>query len=264
MTAVVFTQKLTSRWIDSAIASRCAVAISAMGLVFLPIFLVVIVLPRLSELAANHLPVALERKLGSYVLFTSETWLPPSRLDLPTKEAYQERVQKLAQLAGLEDVQVEFRSGLPNAFALPGNLIVLTDELVTVVADPEEVNAVIAHELGHLRQRHLIKNIVSTHLFTEAALRLNGQDGVARQMGSTLASLSLAPHYSRQHEIEADNFAINLLIKNQQSPLLLALALSRLDNYYKARGVTMGSYTSSHPDSDVRVKRAMDAAQIKK
>lgn len=264
MTSTVSTQKLTSRWIDFAIASRFTVAISAMSLVFLPIFLVVVVLPKMSELAANHLPVSVEKRLGSYILDSSETWLPPSRMDIPTKEAYQERVKKLALLAGLGAVQVEFRAGPPNAFALPGNTIVLTDGLVITVADPEEVDAVIAHELGHLRQRHLIKTIVSTNLFTEIALRLNGQDVVARQMGSTLASLSLAPHHSRQHEIEADEFAINLLIENKKSPLLLALALSRLDNYYKAKGVAVGSYTSSHPDSDIRVQRAMDAAQIKK
>ncbi len=264
MTATVSTKKLAIDWIDRAIASRWAVAICAVGLVFLPIFFVVLVLPKLSELAAIHVPVSVEKKLGNYILDSSEVWLPPSRMDLPTKEAYQERVKKLALLAGLENVRVEFRAGLPNALALPGNTIVLTDELVTVIADPEEVDAVIAHELGHLRQRHLIKKIVSTNLFTEIALRLNGQDGMARQVGSTLASLSLAPHYSRQHEIDADNFAMSLLTENKQSPLLLAQALLRLDNYYKAKGVTMGGYTSSHPDSAVRIQRATDAAQTKK
>jgi Zn-dependent protease with chaperone function len=253
----------TSRWIDTAIASRWAVAISALGLVFFPILLVVAVLPKLSELAARHVPVSVEKKLGTYVLSSGESLLPPSRMDLPTQEAYQERVKKLAQLAGLEAVQVEFRAGPPNAYALPGNIIILTDELIRVIADPDEVDAVIAHELGHLHQRHLIKRIVSSHLFTEVALRLNGQDGVARQMSSTLASLSLAPHYSRQHENEADKFAIDLLIENKQSPLLLALALIRLDNHYKEKGVARANYTSSHPDTAARSELATEAAKTK-
>jgi predicted Zn-dependent protease len=252
MTATNSIKSATSRWIDTAIASRWAVAISALGLVFLPILLVVAVLPKLSELAARHVPVSVEKKLGTYVLSSGESLLPPSRMDLPTQEAYQERVKKLAQLAGLEAVQVEFRAGPPNAYALPGNIIILTD-----------VDAVIAHELGHLHQRHLIKRIVSSHLFTEVALRLNGQDGVARQMSSTLASLSLAPHYSRQHENEADKFAIDLLIENKQSPLLLALALIRLDNHYKEKGVARANYTSSHPDTAARSELATEAAKTK-
>jgi Zn-dependent protease with chaperone function len=252
-----------SAWIDRAIASNYAAGVSAIGLVLIPLMLVLALLPAISEIAARHIPVAMEKKLGRYILDANAITLPPSKLDSQTMTHYQDQVEKLALLAGLDKVDVEFRGGMPNALALPGNLIVLTDGLIDLMNDDDLIDAVIAHELGHLYQRHLMKKVVSINLFAEFALRLNGQDAMAGKVGSVLAGIGLAPHYSRSHEREADSYAIELLTKNDQSPLYFAKAMRKLEAFYKTRGVLASGYTSSHPDSEGRAQLAEQAAKLK-
>jgi Zn-dependent protease with chaperone function len=252
-----------SAWIDRAIASNCAVGVSAIGLVLIPLMLVLVLLPAISEIAARHIPVVMEKKLGRYILDASTIALPASKLDLQTMTHYRVQVEKLALLAGLDKVDVEFRGGMPNAFALPGNLIVLTDGLINLMDDDDLVDAIVAHELGHLYQRHLIKKIVSINLFVEFALRLNGQNAMAGKVGGVLAGIGLAPHYSRSHEREADSYAIELLTNNDRSPIYFAKAMRKLEVFYKTRGVLASGYTSSHPDSESRALLAEQAANLK-
>jgi predicted Zn-dependent protease len=61
------------------------------------------------------------------------------------------------------DTRLHFRNAPtigPNAFALPGNDIVLLDELVTFANDENVVLAVLAHEFGHVTERHVLRQIM--------------------------------------------------------------------------------------------------------
>ncbi|MFD2271073.1 M48 family metallopeptidase [Undibacterium arcticum] len=50
----------------------------------------------------------------------------------------------------------------PNAFALPNGTIILTDQLVMLARNDPAVLAVLAHELGHLQQRHSLRRVFQT------------------------------------------------------------------------------------------------------
>jgi STE24 endopeptidase len=107
--------------------------------------------------------------------------------------------------------------------------IVFFDTLLTRL-DPEETEAVLAHELGHFKRRHVIKRIASLFVFSLAGLWLLGwlmpQDwfyqGLGVQTQSTASALLLfllaSPVFtfllhplfsliSRKHEFEADRYA---------------------------------------------------------
>ena len=71
-----------------------------------------------------------------------------------------------------------------------------------------------------------------------------------------VAGLALSPHYSRANEREADRYAVELLIKNQQSPLLFAKAMRLMAEAYKFRGGLPSGYTASHPDMESRAQMA--------
>ena len=58
------------------------------------------------------------------------------------------------------DVRVEFRAGEVNAFALPGGIIVVFDELVELAGDDERVLGVLGHELGHVVHRHSTRQLI--------------------------------------------------------------------------------------------------------
>ncbi len=46
-----------------------------------------------------------------------------------------------------------------NAFALPGGVLFMTDALVAL-AEPAAILGVLAHELGHVQQRHATRVVV--------------------------------------------------------------------------------------------------------
>src|SRR5207237_8201829 len=79
----------------------------------------------------------------------------PSALAAARRDALRKR---LAQLG--DGYRLELRacpgSG-PNAFALPGGVVVLTDELVRLAQSADQLSAVMAHEIGHLRARHALR-----------------------------------------------------------------------------------------------------------
>ncbi len=64
---------------------------------------------------------------------------------------------------GTGGYSLNFREGGaigPNAFALPSGTIILTDELVDIAGDDNDmVLAVLAHEIGHVDKKHSLRQI---------------------------------------------------------------------------------------------------------
>ena len=48
----------------------------------------------------------------------------------------------------------------PNAFALPDNSIIVTDDLIQLARSPDELTGVIAHEIAHVERNHVMKNVI--------------------------------------------------------------------------------------------------------
>jgi predicted Zn-dependent protease len=98
--------------------------------------------------------------------------------------------------------------GLVNAFATPGNRIVLTRGLIEKAESPDEVAGVLAHEMGHGIALHPETGIVrSIGLAAAVELMLGGGGGTLSNIGLLLAQLS----YTRAAEEEADEVALKML-----------------------------------------------------
>ena len=97
---------------------------------------------------------------------------------------------------------------LVNAFATPGNKIVLTRGLIEKAESPDEVAGVLAHEMGHGISLHPETGIVrSIGLAAAVELMLGGSGGTLSNIGLLLAQLS----YTRVAEAEADEVALKML-----------------------------------------------------
>ena len=115
-------------------------------------------LPVAATLAAAFVPADLEAKLGDQTLATLDKGLcSASALDAGRQQELRKSFGTLT--AGLGDgynYRLELRAcgriG-PNAFALPGGAIVVTDDLVKLAQNDQQVLAVLAHEIGHVRHR---------------------------------------------------------------------------------------------------------------
>lgn len=128
-----------------------------------------------------------------------------------------------------------------NAVALPGGQVLVFDGLVQESTDPDELAGVIGHEIGHVRERHVM----------QALLRQFGLSillgGVNSDIGNTLFGLT-AMSYSRDAEREADVFSRAQMARSNISPASTAdffadLAKEQGDD----GGPGLGSWIASHP-----------------
>jgi len=118
---------------------------------------------------------------------------------------------------------------------------------------PDEVAGVLAHEIGHVRERHVMQGLLRQ---MGLAVVLGGFDGSG---GSTLNSM-LSTTYTRDSEREADERSLQALKRAKISPVGTADFFNRLaamdgsGDIKDRQARTMASYSSSHPLSDERRK----------
>jgi beta-barrel assembly-enhancing protease len=147
---------------------------------------------------------------------------------------------------------------LLNAFAAPGEQIVLTRELVQNAKSADEVAAVLAHEMGHGLERHPETGIVRM-LGMSAAIELitGGAGGTLGNAGLVLAQLS----YTRTAEQQADDHSYRILRG-------AGITAAGIRDFFKRAGdleeksevaKTIGQFDilRTHPQSAERVKRTL-------
>jgi len=99
----------------------------------------------------------------------------------------------------------------PNAFALPGGTIVVTDELVFQFPDEDVLAAILAHEIGHVEHQHSLRQLYRAVGAATMISMIAGDAGPLLEdailEGSALLSLS----FSRKHEMQSDDYSYELL-----------------------------------------------------
>lgn len=217
-------------------------------------------IPALAKEVAMQLPSSTERLVGSDALRAlDETLLAPSALPPEQQARLRQLVSAMAGQA--PDLRLELRAGRKlgaNALALPSGVIVLTDELVELAADDEELIAVLAHEVGHIRQRHLLRLVLQNSaavVFISLAL---GDLSSLTSLAAALPTLLLQMKYSREFEVEADDFALEFLAARGIRGEKFAALLARIEGK-RVSGSRATDYLSTHPDTRKRIDRARQA-----
>ena len=176
------------------------------------------------------------------------------------------------------------RSGHSNAYFTglgKAKRIVLFDTLLEQLSRAQLLS-VLAHEMGHYKMRHVLKNLGLSALFLVAGLwvlsvlldypplfRAFGLEQPAHHTALVIFSLISGPftfwlgpvmnHLSRRHEYEADAFAVRLLDAGRPlEEALVSLTVNNLSNptphpWYSA-------YHASHPTTVERVCAIREAA----
>jgi len=219
--AVVRTQQ-SWRW---AIASGFAVVLvlTAMAVWGVPWF------SRGLVLAVPH---SVDKSLGEATLATlDQHLLKPSLIDSDRQRAIRSEFARLAALQGTPGVapyDIVFRRARigPNAFALPGGTVVVTDEIVDLLdSDPNALSGVLAHELGHVQHRHGLRMVVqATALGLLASVVLGDFSSLAAAAPAVLGQAS----YSRDAEREADAHCAQFLKAAGVSPAVMVGVFEQL------------------------------------
>lgn len=159
-----------------------------------------------------------------------------------------------------QDLRVEVaKIDMINAVALPGGNVILFDGLLKQARSPDEVAGVLAHEIGHVREKHVMQALLRQ---MGLAVVLGGIDGNS----GALVNNMLAMSYSRESEAEADAHSMKALGQANISPVGTASFFDRLSNLDGSagdeaeRGIT--GYLTSHPLSRSR-KEAFEKSIVK-
>ena len=192
--------------------------------------------PVASHAALNVIPLRMDEAVGEQAMKSFEqSMLQPSQLSTAEQSAISRQFEQVMATAfpngGAPHWQLHFRGSKhgaigPNAFALPGGHIVLTDEMVALLKDkPDTLVGVLAHELGHVRHRHGMQMVVQASLLSGlTALVLGDVSGLIAAVPAVLAQSA----YSRQAEHEADVDAARLLKAAGITPAVMVDLFERI------------------------------------
>jgi predicted Zn-dependent protease len=150
-----------SNSIDKWIASAWIPWLCAVISLVLPVWIVMKGLPIIGELGAQVIPSSWEKKIGEFVLNELTIKQHPTTNKI-AQSLIRDRVANLIKHTSLSEVRVEFIGGRANAFALPGDILVITDGMLTMIENADQLDAVIGHELGHLSHRDVVKAFSET------------------------------------------------------------------------------------------------------
>lgn len=138
---------------------------------------------------------------------------------------------------------------LVNAFATPGERIVITRGLIENAKSPDEVAGVLAHEMGHGIELHPEAGLVrGIGLAAAAELVFGGAGSGLANVGLMLTQLS----YSRRAEREADQHGLSILKEARVSPKGLLDFFSRVDELEQDAGGRAPDILLSHPQTEER------------
>ncbi|MDF0600788.1 M48 family metallopeptidase [Psychromarinibacter sp. C21-152] len=226
--------------------------------------------PLMADQLAEYLPPEGERVLGERTLeqirgALDETGFGLLRLcdDPAGDRALAALTARLTDEAALPyDVTARVLDlDMVNALALPGGIVVLFRGLIEAAETPEEVAAVLAHELGHVAARDP----------TRMALRTAGSVGVLGLLlgdfaGGTvvlfLTERLIRAEYSRAAEAGADAYAHGLLAEAGLRPSALADMFDRLRAEQAGDGAEPPGFLrhfASHPALGDRIAAARTA-----
>jgi len=248
--------------------------------------------PWLAREVAFRVPAEMEADIAREGMETLDRHVfKPTSLPAPRQKELRSLFTQLTT-AGVVPAAIEFRDGGflgANAFALPGGVVVITDQLVALLEEDGRIAAVLAHEIGHLEHRHGTRHILQDSIGTLVIAAIVGDVSAVGSLVATLPIVLTHTANSREFEREADTFAYGVMKKTGRSPRLLGEALAALERQSESGGQDCPvplekeeggqaqaeetkpaqrpsragqlGYLSTHPATEERIRAADEAAR---
>lgn len=244
-------------WLESQAPLAAVATVLVVASVALAVFLG---LPAAARHAALNVPESIDRRAGQAALATFSRFTQPSRLTAAQAGRVRELAARIAGHRGVDPPHIEFRSiggRFPNAFALPGRIIVVTDELLALDASDDELSAVLAHELGHLENRHSLQSVFRGSAALLLVSAITGDLSTLTTFSASIPIVLLQRGYSREFEVAADLHAVETLHQAGINVDSFATILKKLETSRPSAGPDY-SWFSTHPATEDRI-RALSA-----
>ena len=175
------------------IAHRLVAGILACSLVLQP--LRADDLPELGDVAGNELSLPMEKKIGQQIMHEIR-WREPSYLDDSDVEAYLNQLGgQLAAVSndpGLGFFFFPINDQNINAFAMPGGYIGVHSGLILSAQSESELAGVMAHEISHVTQRHIARQVFQSKKIGMASMVAMGLALLAARSSGQVAGAAIA------------------------------------------------------------------------
>lgn len=220
-------------------------------------------LPWMANTAATRIPASVVLSMDTHFLSAIDGGMvQPSKLSKARQQALTQRFDGLRNVNGTPPHHLEFRNSKAigaNAFALPGGTIIVTDQLVALAKNDEEILAVLAHELGHVSERHPLRQLLQSSV---VGLAMTWYVGDVSSLLAAAPTVLMETSYSRDFERRADHYAGNMLRNNGIAPSRLADMLEKLERSHRGKGEKenegkmsrIAGFLSTHPDTAERIR----------
>ncbi len=241
-------------------------------------------LPALGESASDEFNLSQEKRIGEQIM--REIRRDPDYLDDPQLLAYLgalwQPLVRAAQHNGAITADTErlfpyeaflVRDRAVNAFALPGGYVGVHLGLIAMTATPDELASVLAHELSHITQRHIARNVTSASRSSSLGLaamllgllvasRAGSADAAqAAIVGGQAAMVQAQLNFSRDMEREADRTGLALMADAGFAPAGMSAMFDKLDASSRLNDSGGFPYLRSHPLTIDRIAEARQVVQ---
>ncbi len=150
-----------------------------------------------------------------------------------------------------------------NAFAGPGGYIGVNSGLILMTEAESELASVMAHEIGHVTQRHLYRSYEASSRLsipmmaaTLGAILLGSQSPAAGQaaiMAIQAGSVQFQINFTREHEEEADRVGMQTLSLSTYDPRAMPTFFERLQQSTRYSGQNVPEFLRTHPVTASRI-----------
>lgn len=215
-------------------------------------------IPAAAYVVAHGTPASAVKLIDSSVLDTVDrTLFEPSSLEEERKQEIQQLFAELKEVSGEKDLplQLLFRDGGrlgANAVALPGGTIILTDQLEALAQSDDEIAGVLAHEIGHVAERHSLRQIYRALGVAFLASVVVGDSSQLFEEVIAQAALLETLSYSRKFELDADVHSVELMVLVDRDPVAFVDLLDRLLEKHGLDTDRDTSWLDTHPGNKDR------------
>ncbi|MEQ1904833.1 MAG: M48 family metallopeptidase [Pirellulaceae bacterium] len=133
-----------------------------------------------------------------------------------------------------------------NAFALPGGQIFITEALYERLTHPGQLAGVLAHEIGHVLERHSAQQMAQGQLFAGISSAAGVAAGdVSGEKAARMVTGLVGMRYGRHHELESDRWGVELMVLAGYDPVHLLELMDILESF--SGGGRQPEFLSTHP-----------------
>lgn len=226
-------------------------------------------LPALGDRASSIISLQQEHELGQQFLRSLRAQV--KTVSDPVLQNYLEHlIYKLAVHSDVQDRRftvVIIDSKEINAFAAPGGIVGVNVGIFLYADTENELAAILAHELGHLSQRHFAREpgerkqasipTLAGLLAGIVLLATTGTDaGLAAITAGQAAGQAEMLHFSREREEEADRAGIKTLAAAGMDPRAMVDMFQKLQRVSRFDGQQLPEFLLTHPVTKVRIAEA--------